>query len=238
MDCDAAATRPSVSRPNAAELSEQVEKSVAELANAARETRENVAAFADSLSAHARSFRDEVDAIRRNSSDVSPSLALAQARAAASPGSVWRAYRVVQAPWSFAVRKAAATFGAEALLVSVTIAHCIAAGAALVATPVVFMVQSDFVRKAETLRERDYQRERRAVSLVCGATLPVSFVVATSNSWRCYAADDDHGAVAWALGAPLLHCTLVYGLSSLLAYRHENEPGESSIGDVTTKITE
>lgn len=207
--------------PNASEFSDRFEKSVAELADAAQGTRQSMAAVVNAASTHARSFRDEIDAIRRANGDLSPSLALAQARAAATPGNAWQAYRAVSSPWSFVVRKTASAFGAEALLVSVTIAHCIAAGAALVATPIVFMFQSDSVRKAETEREREYLRERRIASLACGATLPVSFVVATSRSWCRYAKDDDHGAVAWALGMPILHCTFCYGVSALVAWRHE-----------------
>jgi hypothetical protein len=197
---------------------------VAELAEAARETRHQVAEFADSLSSQARSLRDELDALRRRGAATSPSFALARAQAAGHPSGVWQAYRFVSAPWRFVVRKAASTFGPEVLLASVTLAHCIAAGAALVAAPVVYMVQSDFVARAKTARERKFQQERRLVSLVSVGTIPVSFVVATSNSWRCYAADDEHGAVGWAIGMPILHCSAMYAASFVLARRCSTPP--------------
>lgn len=164
----------------------------------------------EALSAHASSLRDDLDAWRA-SGHSSASYALAQANVNATPGGLWHAYHFASAPWRFVVNKAAATFGSEVLLVSITLAHCIAAGAALVAAPVVYLIQSECVRRAATEEERRFQRERRIVGVVALGTIPVSFTVATSNSWRCYAADDDHTAVAWVIGVPLLHCSVVYG---------------------------
>lgn len=118
------------------------------------------------------------------------------------------------------MRRAASAFGAEALLASVTVAHCVAAGAALVTTPVVFMFQTDAVRRARTGAERRYLRERRAAAAVSSAALPVSFVVATTRGWQRYAEDDDVGALSWAFGVPVLHCAFAYGLSAVVSRRH------------------
>lgn len=167
------------------------------------------------------------------------------ARAAATPGNAWRAYRAASAPWSFVLRRAASAFGAEALLASVTVAHCVAAGAALVATPVVFMFQSDAVRKATTDAERRYLRERRTAAALCGALLPVSFVVATARSWQRYAHDDDVGALSWAFGVPVLHCAFTYGISALVSWRHtilleelkEDLAEEENGGELASKKT-
>lgn len=189
-----------------AELPGRAARSYAEIAGAAR-------GLADALRG---SLRGE------DSAPLARARAGAAAATAASPQDLgWQAYRAASTPWSFAMRRAASAFGAEALLVSVTVAHCVAAGAALVATPVVFMFQSDAVRGARSGAERRYLRERRAAAAVCSAALPVSFVVATSRGWQRYADDDDVGALSWAFGVPVLHCVLTYGVSVLVSWRHE-----------------
>lgn len=167
--------------------------------DAGRRASERHQSLSRALSTQAKTLRDDLDAWR---SQGRTSFALANAHA--SQGPLWKFYNTASAPWRAAINRVATACGAEALLVSVSLAHMVAAGAALVAAPVVYMVLSDGVRVAEG-ELRDFLRARRVVAVSGLATIPLSFFVATSNGWRCYGDGNDDAALSWVLGVPLLH---------------------------------